>query len=70
VAGFCRYGPEERVRFHDEQGRICEIPLSWTNLTAEDPFMILSAGKSWFRFKDLLELAELARRIAEGPGNV
>jgi len=58
------------VRFHDEQGRICEIPLSWTNLTAEDPFMILSAGKSWFRFKDLLELAELARRIAEGPGNV
>ncbi len=41
--------------FHDEQGRICEIPLSWTNLAAEDPFVIFSAAKSWFRFEDLLE---------------
>ena len=67
MAGFCRYGPEERVCFHDEQGRNCEIPLSWTNLAAEDPFVILSAGRSWFRFEDLLELA---RQIQEGQGNV
>ena len=53
--------------FHDEQGRNCEIPLSWTNLAAEDPFVILSAGRSWFRFEDLLELA---RQIQEGQGNV
>ena len=53
--------------FHDEQGRIWEIPLSWTNLGAEDPFVILSAGKSWFRFEDLLELARLIREV---PRNV
>ena len=67
MVGFCRYGPEDRVCFHDEQGRICEIPLSWTNLAAKDPFVVLSAGKSWFRFEDLLELA---RQIREGAGNV
>jgi uncharacterized protein DUF5372 len=67
VAGFCCYGPEDRVCFHDDQGRICEIPLSWTNLAAEDPFVVLSAGRSWFRFEDLLELA---RQIREGGGDV
>jgi Family of unknown function (DUF5372) len=67
VAGFCRYGPEERVCFHDERDRICEIPLSWTSLATGDPFVILSAGRSWFRFEDLVELA---RRIREEQGNV
>jgi hypothetical protein len=57
VAGFCRYRAEDRVCFHDEQDRSCEIPLSWTSLAAEDAFVILSAGKSWFRFEDLLEPA-------------
>jgi hypothetical protein len=63
TAGFCRYGPEDRVCFHDEQDRICEIPLNWTNLAPEDPFVILSAGKSWFRFEDLRELARLMREV-------
>jgi hypothetical protein len=51
------------VYFRDEKGRICEIPLSWTSLAAEDPFVILAAGKSWFRFEDLLELARLIREM-------
>jgi hypothetical protein len=59
VAGFCRYGVEDRVCFCDEQDRICEIPLTWTSLAAEDPFLILAAGKSWFRFEDLLEFGPL-----------
>ena len=53
--------------FHDEQGRICEIPLSWTNLAAGNPFVILSAGRSWFRFEDLLELTRL---IGKGQEDV
>ena len=53
--------------FHDEQDRICEIPLNWTNLAPEDPFVILSAGKSWFRFEDLQKLARLIREV---QGNV
>lgn len=51
------------LRAQDEQGRICEIPLSWTNLAAEDPFVILSAGKSSFRFEDLLELTRLIQEV-------
>jgi hypothetical protein len=65
VAGFCRYGAEDRVCFHDEKDRICEIPLSWTSLATEDPFAILAAGKSWFRFDDLLELARLIGEVQE-----
>ena len=53
--------------FHDRQGRPREIPLSWTNLSPADPFLTLSAGKSWFRFEDLLELARLIREV---PPNV
>jgi len=61
VAGFCRYGVEDRVCFHDEKGRICEIPLSWTSLATEDSFVLLAAGRSWFLFEDLLDLARLIR---------
>ena len=53
--------------FHDEQNRICEIPLSWTDLSMADKFVTLSAGRSCFRFEDLLELARLIR---EGQHNV
>ena len=51
------YGDEHRVCFVDKQGRQCEIPLGWTDLAAEDPFPILSSGKSWFRAVILVELA-------------
>jgi len=44
VARFCCYEVEDRVSFHDEQDRICEIPLSWTSLATEDPFVILAAA--------------------------
>jgi uncharacterized protein DUF5372 len=53
------YGGEQRVCFLDKKGRQCEIPLSWTDLAAEDPITILASGKSWFRAADLLELARL-----------
>jgi ATP-dependent DNA ligase len=53
------YGGEHRVSFLDKKGRQCEIPLNWTDLAPEDAFTTLSAGKSWFRAADLLELAQL-----------
>src|SRR5712692_8739827 len=31
------HGGEQRVCFIDQKGRQCEIPLSWTDLAAEDP---------------------------------
>jgi len=59
VAGFCRYAFEDRVCFHDEKGRLCEIPLGWTSLAVGDAFLSVAAGRSWFRFEDLVELARL-----------
>ncbi len=53
------YSGEHRVCFVDKKGRQCEIPLSWTDLAPEDAHTTLSAGKSWFRAADLLELTRL-----------
>ena len=53
------YSGEHRVYFVDKKGRQCEIPLSWTDLVPEDALTTLSAGRSWFRAADLLELARL-----------
>jgi hypothetical protein len=57
------YGGEHRVSFLDKKGRQCEIPLNWTDLAPEDAFTTLSAGKSWFRAADLLELAQLIESL-------
>jgi len=57
------YGAEQRVCFLDKKGRQCEIPLSWTDLAAEDAVTILASGKSWFRAADLFELARLVEGL-------
>ena len=51
------YRGEQRVCSLDKKDRQCEIPLSWTDLAAEDPVRILDSGKSWFRAADLVESA-------------
>jgi len=35
------------------------IPANWTSLAAADPFVAVSAGRSWFRPEDLLVLGRL-----------
>ena len=57
------YSGEQRVCFLDKKGRQCEIPLSWTDLAAEDPVCILASGKSWFRAADLVELTRLVEGL-------
>jgi Family of unknown function (DUF5372) len=51
------------VCFVDKKGRQFEIPLSWTDLAPEDALTVLSAGKSWFRAADLMELARLVEGL-------
>ena len=58
---FRRNWGDERVYYQDESGALHSLPLAWTSLAAEDPFVSLSAGRSAFRVVDLLELA---RRVA------
>jgi hypothetical protein len=57
---------EERVYFHDAEGRLAAIPAAWTDVFSPDPFVILSAGRSAFRACDLLELARLIAGLREG----
>ena len=57
------YSGEQRVCFLDKKGRQCEIPLSWTDLAAEDPVVILASVKTWFRAADLVELARLVEGL-------
>ena len=50
---------EERVYFLDEKQQVRTLPLSWTDAAVEDPFCVVAAGRSPFRFEDLVHLAKL-----------
>ena len=49
----------DRVYFFDDAGELACLPAEWTDVAAEDPFVVVSAGRTAFRTADLLELAEL-----------
>ena len=42
--------------YFDTAGKLRSILASWTSLAEEDAFIRASAGRSWFRTDDLLEL--------------
>jgi len=52
---------EDRVFYVDETGQIRALPARWTSAAADDPFVVVSAGRSHFRVADLLELVSLVR---------
>lgn len=49
----------------DAQGRLRGMLLSWTSLGGKDLFAQASAGRSWWRPDDLLDLAALVSEIAK-----
>ena len=57
---------EDRVYFHDDDGRLVSVPAQWTNVLASDPFVALSRGRSAFRVQDLFELVGLIGDIRKG----
>jgi len=50
---------EDRVYFHNPNGRLVSIPAQWTSIAGEDPFVIVAAGRSCFRVEDLVRLHQL-----------
>ena len=52
---------EDRVVYVDETGEARSLPARWTSAVAEDPAVVVSAGRAHFRVADLLELAKLVR---------
>jgi Family of unknown function (DUF5372) len=51
------------VYFFNTKGEVRSIPVGCTNAAGVDPFVEISAGRSFFRTKDLIELAELMERL-------
>jgi len=54
---------ERRVYFHDDDGRFVAMPVGWTDAEAADPFVLVAAGRSYFRMEDLVRLAELVEML-------
>jgi len=54
------------VFFHDDTGKLCSIPASWTSVLPPDPFVSISNGRSPFRVDNLLELYRLIQEISTG----
>ena len=45
--------------FHDAQGQLCSVLASCTDAGGADPFVEIAAGRSFFRYEDLVRLADL-----------
>ena len=54
---------EDRVVYVDETGEARSLPARWTSAVADDPAVVVSAGRSHFRVADLVELVELVRGV-------
>ena len=52
-----------RVFFFNAKGRKSSVPHHWTDIGPEDPFVVVSAGRSLFRVEDLLGLVRLIEEI-------
>jgi hypothetical protein len=52
-----------RVFFFNTKGRKSSVPLQWTDMGPQDPFVAVSAGRSLFRV-DLLGLVRLMGEIS------
>ncbi len=45
--------------FHDAEGQLQSILASCTDAGGVDPFVEISAGRSFFRYEDLVRLVDL-----------
>jgi hypothetical protein len=59
---------EDRVYYYDDEGQLKSLPLAWTSLSRVDLFVVFSAGRSAFRPRDLLVLAQLLEGLKSGAG--
>ncbi len=60
-----RWG-EDRILYRDPDGYVLSLPARWTSVEAQDPFVIVAAGRSHFRAADLIDLAALVATLRAG----
>ena len=51
------------IFYRDRLGYVTALPTRWTSVETEDPFLVVSAGRSHFRVTDLIDLASLITEI-------
>jgi len=56
---------EDRVYYHDGRGQLASVPAAWTDVVPLDPDVAISAGRSPFRLRDLLELTRLVAALEQ-----
>ena len=54
--------------FEDGDGGVRSLPTAWTTIAGTDPFVMLSAGRSFFRIEDLLLLVTLVAKVTTSLG--
>ena len=60
----------ERIFCHDGDRRVVTFPVGFTDYLPRDPFVVAAGGRSPFRARDLLELAEFVESLAKDAGGV
>ncbi|MDA3971393.1 MAG: DUF5372 family protein, partial [Desulfobulbaceae bacterium] len=60
---------QEWVSFHNDNGRLTSVPVSWTSLCSPDPFVVVSKGRAKFKPNDLMRLVDLIDIIKEAGQN-
>ena len=64
LVGYRRSWGRECVDCYDAAQHLVTVPLQWTDATGvEDPFLAVSAGRSYFRVEDLVGLVELIKGL-------
>ena len=56
---------EDRVYFQNGEGELESLAAAWTDVLPCDPFVTVSAGRSVFCVRELLELSEQLERLQE-----
>ena len=59
LVGYRRSWGHEYVDLHDEQEQLVTVPLAWTDAAVPDPFVVIAAGRCYFRTEDLIRLVHL-----------
>jgi hypothetical protein len=67
LVGYGHTWGEQRVFFQEPgQPGIRSLPANWTDVDEPDPFLVVSAGRSYFRPEDLLQLVVLLTELHAG----
>ena len=67
LLGYRRSWRNECVDLHDEKKQLIAVPIAWTDAAAPDPFVVLAAGRSYFRTEDLVRLVNLFDGLKVSP---